>query len=249
MIKEKERFFIMNYIKLFFIIIGCFVLTGCLYPEERLAQNSVPYDDQIAAVQNAVDRFKEESGGLLPIKTRDMKTPIYQKYPIDFNKLTPKYMAEPPGTSFENGGIYVYVLVDAETNPTVKLLDLRMSEKIRELNMRLDVYRQSNGYPPYKEQVTGDVYSLDYKKLGYKQEPLVESPYSGEFLPLVIDTDLNIYVDYRIDLYKKLQEKKHSYKQGEDIRNILVEDSPFVPAYSLPYTIDEKNEPIFIKKS
>ncbi|MGG3891895.1 hypothetical protein [Metabacillus fastidiosus] len=239
----------MNYIKLFAALIVCVLLTGCLYPEERLAQNSVPYDDQIVSVQNAVDRFQEESGGLLPIKTRDMATPIYQKYPIDFNKLAPKYMAEPPGTSFENGGIYLYVLVNVEEDPTVKLIDLRISEKIRDLNLRLNVYRQSNGYPPYKEQITGGVYTLDYKELGYEQEPTVQSPYSGEFLPLVIDSDLNIYVDYRLDLYKKLSEKEHSHKQGEDIRSILVNDSPFVPVYSLPYTVDKKNEPIFMADS
>ena len=32
--------------------------------------------------------------------------------------------------------------------------------------------------------------------------------------------------------------KKNAYKTGEDIREILVEDSPFVPAYSFPYTVD-----------
>ncbi|MDX8290663.1 hypothetical protein SLL00_12710 [Metabacillus indicus] len=222
------------------------LLSGCLYPEDQLNQNQVPYEDQIAAVQNSVDRFREDSGGLLPIKTRDMTTPVYQKYPVDFSQIAPKYMAEPPGTSYENGGVYLYVLVDVEDNPTVKLIDLRMSETIRDIKTRLNVYKASNGYPPYKDVVAENVFTLDYKKLGYKEAPQAVSPYSGESLPFVIDNKGEVYADYRIDLYKKLNEGKEAYKAGEDIRNVLVKDSPFVPAFSLPYTVNEKNEPVFL---
>ena len=35
-----------------------------------MSQNQVPYKDQVASVQTAVDQFKEESGGLLPIKRK-----------------------------------------------------------------------------------------------------------------------------------------------------------------------------------
>lgn len=237
----------MKFIKIMACFFGCFLLSGCLYPEEKLQKNTIPYEDQIAAVQNSVDRFQEESGGLLPIKTRDMTTPIYQKYPIDFLALSPKYMAEPPGTAYESGGIYLYTLVDVEENPTVKLIDLRIAEAIHELTVRLDVYRQSNGYPPFKDLITNDIYTLDYEKLGYEEDPLVESPFSGENLPLVIDKNAKVYVDYRIDLFKALQEKDHSYKPGDDIRDLLVKDTNFVPAYSLPYTIDEKGEPVFVE--
>jgi hypothetical protein len=237
----------MKFIKIMACFFCCFLLSGCLYPEEKLQKNTIPYEDQIAAVQNSVDRFQEESGGLLPIKTRDMTTPIYQKYPIDFSALSPKYMAEPPGTAYESGGIYLYTLVDVEENPTVKLIDLRIAEAIHELTVRLDVYRQSNGYPPFKDLITNDIYTLDYEKLGYEEDPLVESPFSGENLPLVIDKNAKVYVDYRIDLFKVLQEKDHSYKPGDDIRDLLVKDTNFVPAYSLPYTIDEKGEPVFVE--
>lgn len=235
----------MKFLKIMAVVYGCILLSGCLYPEEKLQKNTIPYSDQIAAVQNSVDQFQAESGGLLPIKTRDMTTPIYQKYPIDFSALAPKYMAEPPGTAYESGGIYSYVLVDVEKNPTVKLIDLRMAEKIHELTIKLDVYRQANGYPPFKDLITNEIYTLNYDKLGYEEPPTVESPFSGEHLPLVIDKNADIYVDYRIDLYKALEKKDHTYKQGDDIRNLLVEDSHFVPAYSLPYTIDENGEPIF----
>ncbi|QOR65278.1 hypothetical protein IM538_15805 [Cytobacillus suaedae] len=225
------------------------LLSGCLYPEERLKQNQVPYQDQLQAVQTAVNQFKEDSGGLLPIKTREMDTPIYQKYPVDFNKLIPKYMQDAPGTSFENGGVYLYVLVDVETEPKVKLIDLKLTETIRELHFRLDNYRRINGYPPFKEVLGTNVFSLDYEKLGYKEEPYVVSPFTGNNLTFVINQDIDIFVDYRPDLYLALQKEDHSYQAGDDIRDLLVENSMFVPAHSLPYTIDpEKKEPIFLDK-
>ena len=63
------------------------LLTGCLYPKENMKQNAVPYEDQLQVVQKAVVTFKEQNDGILPIKTRDMSTPIYQKYPIDFQQI------------------------------------------------------------------------------------------------------------------------------------------------------------------
>jgi hypothetical protein len=226
------------------LIFTTLILSGCMYPKEKLAENQIPYIDQIQAVQQAVNSFKEDNGGILPIKTRDAVTPIYQKYPIDFKKIAPKYLAEPPGNAFESGGIFQYVLVDVETNPTVKLLDLRMVDTIRDIKLRI----KSNGYPPYKDQLSDHVYTIDYNELGYKQEPYVVSPFSNQNLPFVVTTDAEVYVDYRQDLYQQLKKAEKPVTPGEDIRNILVEDSMFVPAYSLPYTIDENNEPVFLKQ-
>lgn len=231
--------------------LGCIVifitilLSGCMYPDEKLSQNEVPYQDQLKTVQTAVDEFQKDNGGILPIKTKDAKTPTYQKYPIDFKKIAPKYIAEPPGNAFESGGIFQYVLVDVETNPTVKLFDLRMSETISNLKLRIN----SSGYPPYKKQIAKNVFTLDYKQLGYEDEPYVISPFTNQNLSLVISGNAEIYVDYRPDLYQAIKKTNISLKAGEDIRSILVTDSMFVPAYSLPYTIDSKtNEPVFLEE-
>jgi hypothetical protein len=220
------------------------ILSGCLYPEENLSQNQIPYDTQVKAVQEAVKQYQNDNSGLLPIKTRDQDTPIYQKYPIDFRKISPQYLAEVPGNAFENGGIFQYVLTDVEDNPTVKIFDLRMAEKIREIKIRI----QAQGYPPFKEQVAQNVYKLNYKEIGLDGEVYVDSPYSNKKLPLVINGSGEIFVDYSMDLYEKLQSTEQTPDKGEDIRSLLTEDSPFVPAYSLPYTIDEKKEPVFMTK-
>lgn len=220
------------------------LLSGCLYPKEDLAQNKIPYKDQIQSVQTAVDQFREDNGGILPIKTKEADTPIYQKYLIDFKKISPKYLAEPPGNAFESGGVFQYVLVDVETNPTVKVFDLRIAETIRDINLRI----KSTGYPPYKEEVAKNVYTLDYKQLGYKEPPVAVSPYTNQNLSFVITGHAEVFVDYRPDLYQVLKNTEQHLKPGEDIRPILVKDSMFVPAYSLPYTVkSETNEPVFME--
>lgn len=217
------------------------LLSGCLFPEEEMAGNEIPDDVQLAAVQKAVDEFQAETG-VLPIKTRDMGTDIFIKYPIDFEKLIPKYIANPPSNSFEKGGIFQYVIWDAEENPTVKLVDLRSAEKIQELNIRF----MGSKYPTFKEKITDYVYSIDFEKIGYKEDLTVPSPYTNNELPLVVSTEGDVYVDYSIDLNIFMKENKITPTPGEDIRNYLIEAYPVVPAYSLPYTVDKNNDPIFM---
>ncbi|MFJ7725543.1 hypothetical protein ACIQXV_05180 [Neobacillus sp. NPDC097160] len=229
----------------YFLVLTAMLLSGCMYPKEDLAQNQIPYKDQIQSVQTAVDDFKKDNGGILPIKTKELGTPIYQKYPIEFKKIAPQYIAEPPGNAFESGGIFQYVLVDVETNPTVKLFDLRMTETIRDVKLRI----KSNGFPPYKKQIAKNVFSLDYKQLGFEKPPYVVSPFTNQNLSMVITGDAEVYVDYRPDLYQALKKTNAVLKPGEDIRSILVNDSMFVPAYSLPYTVDPKTkEPVFLEE-
>ncbi len=227
------------------LLLTVVLLSGCMYPKEELTQNQIPYKDQIETVQTAVEQFQTDNGGILPIKTRDEKTPIYQKYPIEFKKIAPKYMAEPPGNAYESGGIFQYVLVNVEKNPTVKLLDLRMAETIREMKLRI----KSKGYPPYKTQIAKNVFSVDFKQLGYEKTPFVVSPFTNQNLSLVITGDAEVYVDYRPDLYQALKKTVKEPEPGMDIRSILVDDSMFVPAFSLPYTIDSKTkEPVFLEE-
>ncbi|RKI97859.1 hypothetical protein D7X33_52945, partial [Butyricicoccus sp. 1XD8-22] len=166
------------------------------------------------------------------IKNRDMDTDIFIKYPIDFEKLVPKYLSNTPGNSFEKGGIFQYIIWDPEGNPTVKLVDLRSAEAIRDLNIRLLPFK----YPMFKTAITDFVYTINYEELGYKTELTVPSPYTNNQLPLVLSSEGDIYVDYSIDLNIFIQENNLTPKPGEDIRMLLVDAYPVVPAYSLPYT-------------
>ncbi|MGV3465772.1 MAG: hypothetical protein ACO1OT_10820 [Heyndrickxia sp.] len=227
------------------LITSISLLSGCLYPQDKLAKNQIPFDDQIQTVQTAVEKFQKDNDGILPIKTEEKSASIYEKYPVDFNKLMQnRYMSEPPGNSYENGGVFQYVIIDAENNPTVKIFDLRIAEKIREIKIRIT----AQGYPPFGKQVAYNVYTINFKKLGYKDEPYVVSPYTNNNLPFVINGSGDIFVDYRMDLYQALKKGQATYKVGDDIRPLLTKDSSFVPAYSLPYTINKKNEPVFLTK-
>lgn len=218
------------------------LLSACGYQNGYEPNNVNPYPEQLEQVQQAVDRYKENSGGLLPIKTRDMTVDQYIKYPIDFQKLVPAFMGEVPQNSFEAGGIYQYVMWDVEENPTVKLVDLRATEVLRDLNFR----RTINGYAPIAETIADGVYKLDYEKMGYNSDITVQSPYSQTQLPLIALGSGEIFIDYSIELYAKLQELETPIEPGTDIRYLLIEDSPILPAYSVPYTVDENNEPIFM---
>ncbi|PLT35256.1 hypothetical protein CUU64_05535 [Bacillus sp. V5-8f] len=225
------------------------LLTGCLYPEQRSVENQVPYKEQIQSVQSAIDQFRKDEGGILPIKTKPGDTPYYQKYLIDFKKLVPKYMAEPPGNSYESGGVFQYVIIDEETNPTVKIFDIRIAQQLQDLNLRLRIYRENNSYPPFKEQLANDVFTLDFRKMGLKEDPAITSPYSGKPLPVVVNGEAELFVDYTPDLVEATQKTDKQFKSGEDIRPLLTGTSEFVPAYSLPYTIDQKTKkPIFLTK-
>ena len=236
-----------SYIKGVIFLLSLLILTGCLYPSSEKAENQIPNDTQLATVQAAVDQYREEKGGLVPIRTKSSDTPIFEKYLIDFSLLKEaNTLTEIPGNAFENGGYYQYSLLTPEDNPTVKVIDLRITEAIRGVNIRLEAFRQENTYPAFGEKVEDGIYLVDHEKLGLDAQPTVVSPYSQENLPIIMDVDGKLYVDYRIDLKNALNEYDHEYKEGDDIRFLLSDNAPFVPAYSLPYTI-ENGEPVFMK--
>lgn len=227
-------------------IVVVFILSGCLYPQSELAKNQIPNEAQLESVQNAVINYREMTDGLLPIKTKPSDVDIYEKYLIDFTTLKEhSLISEIPGTAYENGGIYQYTIVTPEDDPRVKLIDLRISEKLAEVFRKLDMYRSENLYPPFGEQIADGVYKLNYEKLGYKSEPYVVSPYTKNNLPFLMNTDGELFIDYRIDLQHALEAFEHEFEEGDDIRPILEDNYPFVPVYSLPYTI-ENNEPVFL---
>ncbi|TMN20687.1 hypothetical protein [Lentibacillus cibarius] len=237
--------FIHTYKRLFCLFFIVFLLSGCLYPEQELSKNSVPNEAQLEKVQTAVDQYSKETEGLLPIKTKPNDTPIFRKHLIDFQPLKERnLLSEVPGTAYENGGIYQYTIITPDENPRVKLIDLRIADAIRQITLKLQIYRDENIYPPFGNEISDGVFQLDYKKMGLDKRPQVKSPYSGENLPIVMNTEGKLYVDYRIDLNQALKKYEHDYQKGDDIRYLLAENTPFVPAYSLPYTIQD-GEPVF----
>lgn len=235
-----------NYIISIFLFLSLF-MAGCLYPSSERVENQVPHDAQLEMVQTAVNQYREKTGGLVPIRTKPSDTPIFEKYLIDFILMQQEnVISDIPGNAFENGGYYQYILVDPEENPTVKVIDLRITDAIRSVNIRMGTFKQRNTYPAFGEKVEDGLYLVDHEALGLDAQPTVVSPYSQENLPIIMDVHGNVYVDYRIDLKKALDEYEHNYQPGDDIRFLLTDHTPFAPAYSLPYTIDGE-DPVFMR--
>lgn len=226
-------------------VLVAILLSGCMYPGDDEGGGKIVYEEHVDSIQSAVDQFREDNDGILPIRTKDEYTDKYIKYPIEFSKIIPQYMDKIPSSSYEKGGLYQYVIMDAEENPTVKAVDLRAAEMIRDLNMRKSA---NGGKVPFTEEINNGVYEVDFTKYGFKDQLTLESPYSDVHLPLVVGGDGYFYVDYSIDLQKIMDEEKPKVKEGEDIRILLEERSNIVPAYSLPYTVNEDGEVVFMKK-
>ncbi|MFC4985769.1 hypothetical protein ACFPFV_10820 [Salinicoccus siamensis] len=224
------------------IIISTIFMAGCLYPESEKAERQMPDETQIQMVQNAVDLFSQDSGGLLPIKTKEGQRE-YLEYQIDFEKLVPDYLEKRPENSYEMGGHYQYVVIDAEDDPKVKLADLRITEEVRSLRLRLNAMGE---HVELDEQIDPNVYPLDLKFYNLESNPTVKSPYTGAALNVYYNGGEEFIVDYREDIGKIIKENDLSFETGDDVRSVLYEYTPIVPVYSPEITVDENNNPIFM---
>lgn len=207
------------------------LLTGCLYPENRRVENNVPIETQIASVQEAVNRFHAETG-VYPILNSDMDTPIYEKYVIDMGRLYPGYLGYIPASAFENGGPFRYVLVHMEQEPAVKLIDLRISSQVATIQSLVNEYYFKKGKYPFGDPFDTYSYHIAYKELK-TSPPRIESPFSGQLLNLLITPKGEVFVDYGIDI--GIYINKGLAYEGKDAREVLVQNSYFVPVKSYPY--------------
>src|SRR5699024_11312941 len=118
---------------------------------------------------------------------KDNDTDKYQKYLIDFSLLQDEQLLqEIPGSAYENGGSYQYTILDPEEDAEVKLIDLRATQKLRELNRKLDTYRNKHQYPPFGKSIEDGVYKLKYKKLEYKVESYIANIYTYAHIQYIL---------------------------------------------------------------
>jgi hypothetical protein len=215
-------------------------LSGCMYPQERIEQAN-QLDQHIARVQGAVDQYLKQHK-VLPYKYTEEDYKLTTKYLVDFNVLQ-GYVDIPP-TAFEKGGHFLYVLVDVEKQPTVRVFDLRVNETVEKVQLEVDAYRREQGSLPAGEMVAPHYHAIDFAKL--RMDPVkVQSPYSvGEELPLIMDDTGLVYVDYRSDAMQMLQSSKEKPADGSDLRLWMAKQSLFVPAFSPPMQL-QKGDPVF----
>lgn len=230
-----------NVLKTTVIAFGVLILSACMYPESEQA-GQVPSESQVEMVQQAVDRFSEDTGGLLPIKTVS-DTREYFEYQIEFERLVPEYLDERPSISYEAGGYYQFVILDAEEDPTVRLADLRITEEIRSLQLRVDGMGE---HVEFEETIGPNVYKLDLDFYNLTENPTVTSPYSGGTLNVYYSGGEDFIVDYREEIGRMIEENDLEFETGDDARQVLYEYTPVVPIYSPEITVDENNDPVFM---
>ncbi|MDV2580834.1 hypothetical protein [Alkalibacillus haloalkaliphilus] len=208
------------------------LLSGCLYPNERMQENQATNDEQLAAVQQAVEEFSERNNGILPIHTRDQDTPLFIKYPVNFNSLKEEnILGETPGNAYEQGGYYSYVIVHPREEPTVQVSDVRVTQTLRSINYEINIYRNNAGNPPYGESLGNGLFTINQDRVNLRDEPNVTSPYTGQELDVVMTTQGEAVVDYRPDVYQLMESEGIDEYDG-DLRYLLIEHYPIVPAFS-----------------
>ena len=202
-----------------------------MYPEERgLQTDRLP--EHVAMVQSAADQYWEQNRRF-PIKEDPgrAKASPYEKYVVDFSKLE-GYIGQIPPSAFEMGGHFLYVLVVSENKMQVRLVDLRVADRLRDLQVAVDAFRDKKKRLPTAASAGEGFYAVDFQAMGLEEER-IPSPYTaGLSLPLVMDRQGRLYVDYRPEILRLLQEGKRKRDEAGDLREWLIRDSIFVPARS-----------------
>lgn len=238
--------------KAFYVMMCCLLLlSGCAYRDEQRRQKQANPLEFISVVQGAVDLYQQNTG-VLPIKNSTMNTPIYEKYAIDFGKLQKSnHLSVIPSNAYESGGIYIYVLVHAETKHEVKLMDLMVLQAVNEIQNQVDTYVQMKQQLPIGIEISDDFAYLDFKALGTSL-PAIQSLYNPQlFLNFMIQKSTgHVAIDYAPDISLLIQKQNlaNELKTDEDLRERLIKDSVFVPVSSFPYRW-ENNQPIPISAS
>ncbi|QHT60527.1 hypothetical protein GXP70_11670 [Paenibacillus lycopersici] len=223
------------------IVLACMaaLFSGCMYPKDQLGQYQKPPKDAILNVQTVIDQYQKDTG-LLPIKNSEENTPVYEKFKIDFDKLQRmNYMSSIPESAYEKGGSYYYLVINEETDPTIKLMNLVLYQKTNDLEAAVKAYAGAHGGKlPAGKTMYPSFTAIDYGVLNAK-EPELRSMFTGSPLTAMLDPDGKVYLDYGPDIMQQLTKLEEGKKPGgdADLRTLLVDNSDFVPVKSPVYRL------------
>lgn len=211
------------------------ILSGCLYPDERRGENQISGLEYVGVVQSAVDQYQAKTS-LLPIKNSTMDTPIYEKYVVDFERLLQSpYLSQVPPNAYEQGGRAQYVLTDVEEKPLVRLLDLVTAQTVNDIQRDVLSYmEQKPGKAPLGVAIGAGWHAIDFDAMG-KAAVQVRSVYSGRYLSPLVNRSGQVIVDYGPDLMTLIEDQAITPEAGSDLRELLIENSMFVPVKSAAY--------------
>ncbi len=209
-------------------------LSGCMYPGKE-QQTGGSYRESVKRVQEAVEDYQQQEG-LLPILNADEATPRYEKFVVDLGKLHEMgYLDEIPAAAFEKGGSAYFLILDEETRPSVKLMDLVTVQKVNDVQRRINRYKSGHGGNlPAADEIYPDLFTIDAQQAGTGSITL-KSIYSGQPLQFIMDKNGTVYADYSPDILAVVGKNGISTEANRDLRLKLEQASYYVPVKSLPY--------------
>ncbi|MDR6722159.1 hypothetical protein J2W91_000607 [Paenibacillus amylolyticus] len=231
---------------LFLFLLFAFVGSGCMYQSQSGADPKVAYRESVSRIQLAVEAFQQDQG-ILPILNAGEETPKFEKFRVDLAKLKQQgYIDEIPVTAFENGGSAYFLIQNEEVKPTIKVMDLQTVQKVNDVQRMVNQYKSvHNGKLPVGEELYPGLHVVNMKEAAVAGAPEVtlNSVYSGQELPFMVDGAGNVYVDYAFDIMQAVEKSEESPTETMDVRDYLVEHSYFVPVKSVTYAW-ESNAPV-----
>lgn len=233
-----KKLFGLSFSRVIALLLLPLLLSACFYPDSGNSSSQAATMEHLMVVQHAVDLYQRKTG-VLPIKNNPSYTPLYQQNVIDFKKILDRnYLSAVPADAYEKGGSAIYVLINAETAPEVKLLDLVSLQKVGDIQNKVEEYVKSHqGQLPFGEEAAPHFYWLDEKKLKMKELNL-RSIYSGRLLNVIMSEAGRVAIDYGPDIMQLLQrEDLQDITPELDLRTLLLEESFYVPVASFPYHI------------
>lgn len=223
------------------------LLSGCLYPQTDSSPTDVVSKEAIRNVQAAVDQYLAEKS-ILPIHNSDSTVDRYEKFRVNFDLLKKEsYVEHLPSSSFEGGGNFYYLILNEETDPVVKAQNIYLTQKVIDLQRKVDDYKSQHGNLPMTDKLYDGFYGIDYKALNMKT-PEVHSPYSGSIAQLMLSESGTVYVDYASDIYQAmLANPELEISEEQDLRVLLIEKSDYVPVKGAEYRL-LNNEPVPVER-
>ena len=231
------------------LIITATLLTGCLYKTQESTSPRIISKEALRNVQGAIDQYYADHQ-LLPILNSDSSIHKYEKYRVDFQKLKRElYIENIPTSAFENGGNYYYIIQNEEVDPIIKGLNIHILQKVNDMQKAVDSFEQTNGKWPFGEPVSDGFYTLDYEQLSTKRPELI-SPFSGQTVDMMLHESGKIFINYASDIMQLIQAKGlSSLEQYDDLSELLVEHSDYVPVRSALYRYENNMPVAYLKTS
>ena len=102
------------------------------------------------------------------------------------------------------------MIQNEEVKPTVKVMDLQTVQKVNDVQRMVNQYKSiHNQQLPAGEELYPGLYVVDMKLAAQAGSPSItlQSVYSGQELPFIMDEQGTVYVDYAFDIMQALEKQ------------------------------------------